>query len=643
MSATNEKIQLLEEQLRGSGDTVSRVDLLNRLAYELRHIDTSLSLHRSKEAIVLAEEASYKKGLAEAYLNQGFVEMVLANYSVALQIISKASSIFDDLKDKQGLGRSLYNLGTIFRSIGDYNQALESFQQSLRLRQSVGDKEGEARCFMQLGYISIQFGNYNEATTYYYRSLVISRQLNDLEGIAAVLGGIAIIEHKLQQYEQAEAHFLESLAIRKEIGEVHGWLVSMNYLGDLYFAMNRFSEAEIILSEALVQAKQHSNPFPANYCRLCTSMAKVYMASERFAEAIDYLEQSLSTAKDANLKYLIHDIYFALSEVYKRTGDYVQALSCYEQFHRYKEEVINLSASAKLKNLELSSQIEAEKKAAEIHRLRHIELKKTYDRLRETQQQLIQSEKMASLGELTAGVAHEIQNPLNFVNNFSEVSIELIEELREERRKEVRDAGLEAEIIMILEQNLAKIHYHGKRADSIVKDMLEHSRASGGEKQLVDLNALADEYLRLSYHGFRAKDKNFAAKLITQFDTHLGNVKVVPQDIGRVLLNLYNNAFYATQKKLRKVDNDYQPELKVSTHHQEDKFEIKIRDNGIGIPNKIKHKIFQPFFTTKPTGQGTGLGLSISYDIITKGHGGELTVASEEGEFTEFTLLLPLM
>ncbi|GAB3528017.1 hypothetical protein GCM10027443_05260 [Pontibacter brevis] len=365
------------------------------------------------------------------------------------------------------------------------------------------------------------------------------------------------------------------------------------------------------------------------------------MACEKHEEAIAYLEQALATAIGANLKYLLYDVYFALSEVYRKTGDFEKALKYYEQFHLNKEEVINLSASAKLKNLELSNQIEAERKAAEIHRLRHIELKKTYEKLQNTQEQLIQSEKMASLGELTAGVAHEIQNPLNFVNNFSEVSIELIQELQEERQKEVRDADLENDIIKMLEDNLAKIHHHGKRADSIVKDMLEHSKASGGEKQPVDLNVLADEYLRLSYHGFRAKDKSFVAKLVTEFEEGLAKVNAVPQGIGRVLLNLYNNAFYATQKKLKQTGNGYQPELKVTTHQQDGKVEIRVRDNGIGVPHEIKDKIFQPFFTTKPTGQGTGLGLSISYEIITKGHGGVLRVESEEGEFSEFTLQLP--
>jgi signal transduction histidine kinase len=260
--------------------------------------------------------------------------------------------------------------------------------------------------------------------------------------------------------------------------------------------------------------------------------------------------------------------------------------------------------------------------------------------LKATQSQLIQKEKMASLGELTAGIAHEIQNPLNFVNNFSEVSEELCDEIEQEAR-----TGNTQEIISItadLKQNLKKISHHGKRADSIVKGMLQHSRINSGEKQLTDINALADEYLRLAYHGLRAKDKNFNANLITDFNHNIGKVEVVPQELGRVLLNLFNNAFYATQQKKSQLNGQYQPEVRVSTGLQNGQIVIKVHDNGSGIPSAVKQKIFQPFFTTKPTGQGTGLGLSLSYDIITKGHGGELKVLTKEGEFAEFCISLPM-
>ncbi|MBC6612097.1 histidine kinase [Hymenobacter sp. BT507] len=271
------------------------------------------------------------------------------------------------------------------------------------------------------------------------------------------------------------------------------------------------------------------------------------------------------------------------------------------------------------------------------------ELRYALTELRITQNQLIQSEKMASLGELTAGIAHEIQNPLNFVTNFSDVSAELLTELEEEQQKPDRDPELEAEILTDLKQNLQKITHHGQRAASIVRAMLEHSRANNGERQPTDLNKLADEYLRLAYHGLRAKDKTFNATITTFFDPSLGKISAVSQDLGRVLLNLFTNAFYAVQKKQKDGNTPgYVPTVSVNTlHRSSGEVEIRVRDNGTGIPESVKDKIFQPFFTTKPTGEGTGLGLSLSYDIITKGHDGTLMVETEEGEGTEFIITLP--
>ncbi|HVV54241.1 MAG TPA: HAMP domain-containing sensor histidine kinase [Mucilaginibacter sp.] len=260
--------------------------------------------------------------------------------------------------------------------------------------------------------------------------------------------------------------------------------------------------------------------------------------------------------------------------------------------------------------------------------------------LKATQTQLVQREKMASLGELTAGIAHEIQNPLNFVNNFSEVSAELIEELKEELGKgDVEEA---VSIATDVEQNLEKIRHHGRRADAIVKGMLQHSRASSGQKEPTDLNALADEYLRLAYHGLRSKNKEFNAELITNFDPKLSKANVVAQDIGRVLLNLFNNAFYSVNEKAKTAGADYKPTVEVSTAQQNGSVIISVKDNGSGIPDTIKEKIMQPFFTTKPTGEGTGLGLSLSYDIVVKGHGGSIEVNTQEGEFTEFKVKMPV-
>ena len=268
-------------------------------------------------------------------------------------------------------------------------------------------------------------------------------------------------------------------------------------------------------------------------------------------------------------------------------------------------------------------------------------LEKSLEELKAAQAQLIQSEKMASLGELTAGIAHEIQNPLNFVNNFSEVNKELAEELKSELA--VGNLQSATEIAGDLQENSEKINHHGKRADAIVKGMLQHSRKSEGKKEPTDINALCDEYVRLAYHGLRAKDNSFNAKLETQFDDSIGKINIMPQDFGRVILNLINNAFYAVnEKRQQTADNSFEPAVSISTKKINDKVEIKVEDNGNGIPGSIKEKIFQPFFTTKPTGQGTGLGLSLSYDIV-KAHGGELKVETKEGEGSSFIIQLPII
>lgn len=307
-----------------------------------------------------------------------------------------------------------------------------------------------------------------------------------------------------------------------------------------------------------------------------------------------------------------------------------------EREKRQQEEETNKVIAAQKNELEYL----VEERTAEL-RAQKEELETTLEHLRATQDQLIQSEKMASLGELTAGIAHEIQNPLNFVNNFSEVSVELIDELREEETKDKPDTELISDLLEDLRQNLEKISHHGKRADSIVKGMLQHSRVSTGQKEETDLNALADEYLRLAYHGLRAKDKTFNAKLVTEFDPALGKANVIAQDLGRVLLNLFTNAFYAVTEKKKALGGAFEPQVSVQTRRQADGIEIRVRDNGTGMPEAVRQKIFQPFFTTKPTGQGTGLGLSLSYDIVTKGHGGTLDVRTKDGEYTEFIIHIP--
>ncbi|MBX2954353.1 MAG: histidine kinase [Leadbetterella sp.] len=349
---------------------------------------------------------------------------------------------------------------------------------------------------------------------------------------------------------------------------------------------------------------------------------------------------------------VIFIIQYALPSLYKTHEDTISLINTLPIVWLF---AFGLSAKNQINNLRREKE-QKEKVIHENEALEHLvrertneilqqknQLEETLEELKQTQNQLIQQEKLASLGELTAGIAHEIQNPLNFVNNFSEVSTELLDELRQELSATSIPEN-SADIIEDLVQNLSKISYHGKRASGIVKNMLEHSRASTGERQLVDVNALAEEYIKLSFHGLRAKDKSFNSDFKVVPDPSLPAIEAIPQDLGRVLLNLCNNAFYAVNKKAAENIPGYKPLVSITTENlpREEAVKITVSDNGGGISEELKNKIFQPFFTTKPTGQGTGLGLSLSYDIVTKGHGGELMVESVEGKSTVFSIILPV-
>ncbi len=427
----------------------------------------------------------------------------------------------------------------------------------------------------------------------------------------------------------------------------------------------------------------HTQPIISS--QLNSAMGTLLKLQGKYNEAIPYFEKSLQAFKDADqFDENIGEIYSDLSTSYEKTGAFDKALSNFKNYSKIKDSVRTKENIQKATELTMNYEFEKKEQARQIEqknkdaaarsrqlalsiglgltlllafvayralrikqkgnsrlRLQKEEIQSTLTQLENTQSQLIQAEKMASLGELTAGIAHEIQNPLNFVNNFSEVSNELVDEMKEELSKGNYDEA--EQIADDVKQNLEKINHHGKRADTIVKGMLLHSRSSSGTKEPTDINALADEYLRLAYHGLRAKDKSFNATMNTNFEPSLKKINVIPQDIGRVILNLITNAFYAVTERKQQADSDYEPTVTVSTlRNGQGKVLIKVSDNGNGIPESVKNKIFQPFFTTKPTGKGTGLGLSLSYDIV-KAHGGELLVESKEGEGTEFLFSLPIV
>jgi signal transduction histidine kinase len=414
-------------------------------------------------------------------------------------------------------------------------------------------------------------------------------------------------------------------------------------------------------------------------------MARVFNKLGKTDSAMYYARNALALGQKSSLAYTIVEAAGLLTDIFKSRRQIDSAFKYQEMLLAAKDSIFNQEKVKEMQNLSFNEQIrQQDLKSATIKHKNWIRLyilltalaivimigiflwrsninkqraynllekqkqetdvektkvEKAYAELESTQAQLIQKEKMASLGELTAGIAHEIQNPLNFINNFSEVNTELIDEMEASLQNKQTE-----EAIMIsreMKQNLQKITQHGKRADAIVKGMLLHAKKNTGIKEPTNINALVDEYLRLSYHGIRAKDKSFHANYKTQFDESIGKIDIIPQDIGRVLLNLFNNAFYSVNLKKKQINNEYEPYVLVSTFKRKNKVEIHVKDNGVGIQKAMVDKIYQPFFSTKPSGHGTGLGLSISYDII-KVHGGQLKVNSKEGEGAEFIIALPV-
>ena len=499
------------------------------------------------------------------------------------------------LKDTLFLGSVNMNLGNSYIRLNKLDSALVMEQNAERFFVQSGNKQYLSRVFQLIGSIYMKKGNTTKAIKYYRKAIKSGIEQNGLVALSGVYSRLS--EFYLIKEKNGDSclnYARKNLSLRVSMGSKN--------MGEIY--------------SLLYRSYQLNNKIDSAY---------KYQGLALVANDSTHKEQVKNLSDFQNRSF---DEQFQLQELEK---DKIQIQS----------KITTYSLLAGLAVLFIVGfilyQNNRQKQKA------NVVLENTLTKLKSTQAQLIQSEKLASLGELTAGIAHEIQNPLNFVNNFSELSVELIGELREERSKQEgrRDEGLEDEILSDISQNLEKITHHGKRASSIVKGMLEHSRMSSNVKELTDINALTDEYLRLSYHGLRAKDKSFNALLKTNFDENIEKINIVSQDIGRVILNLITNAFYAVNEKKKGNPDGYKPTVSVSSKKIDTKIEIKINDNGSGIPEKVLDKIFQPFFTTKPTGQGTGLGLSLSYDII-KAHGGTLECESVVGEGTTFMIKLPI-
>jgi signal transduction histidine kinase len=566
-----------------------------------------------------------------------------------------------------------HGIGGYYLIMADFNYAISNYIKAADVYKKF-DAFNYRNDVGVIGLTYIQWGNYTKAAEYINNASVLDNAAKDSFNLTILYGSKAALAIALKKYQDAIIYSDSCLSYNKDkygayIATPYVWK-AFAYLGsnELDNALNNLDYAKHISDSAKLKVYSASGALEIDF-----GYYQYYSAVKKYDEAVKHLLSAYEQAVDVKSNQLKLKYLKELSLFY---GQHAQPQLSYN----YTKKFYALTDSLETENSSLKvAQYENEKKEIQqndslnllkqqgavqaaviktnnsilwgalaaiviisislffVYRQYRLN-KKTLLSLRKTQRQLITAEKMASLGELTAGIAHEIQNPLNFVNNFSEVNKELLTELNDEIEKEnYNEVKLLAKDII---DNEEKINHHGKRADAIVKGMLQHSRSSTGQKEATDINDLADEYFRLSYHGLRARDKSFNAKLESDFDRSIQKINIVPQDIGRVLLNLMNNAFYAVDEKKKLHPENYEPIVSVSTKKTADKVEIKVVDNGGGIPQKVLDKIFQPFFTTKPTGAGTGLGLSLSYDII-KAHGGEIKVDTKEGEGTKLIVELP--
>ena len=698
MKQLKAELQTLEQK-EGYMDDTAYINTVNLIAFLYADLYPDSAFQILSGIPERSKALSFRKGETDSYNVLGNAWQTKGNFDKALDFYNKAYTLAQKIKYVKALPGLLGNIALVYLNQGNYAVALQKFYASLKAAEAVNDKLVIRSSFNNIGTIHFYQGKMEEAEIAYQKTLVISRNLADTTGMITAYNNMG--EVNLEQNDPSKA--LVNLTVAYELASkknLPDMLVAVNNtLGDSYYRLDSLQKAVGFFESALTLSRQLGNARAT--CKALIGLAKVLTKQGLLKDALAIGREGLAKAQEMGQVQLLRDANKVVADIYEKMSQGGAALLYYKQSVLYADSLVSIESDRAATNYK--AEYEFSKKELEFQRkelqqrwlifsalaalltlliilwiisrsrkrlsITYKDLQQknviiegqkkraeeTLSQLKATQVQLIQAEKMASLGELTAGIAHEIQNPLNFVNNFSEVSNELIDELKDERQKAAgeRDQQLEDEILNDIAQNLEKINHHGKRADAIVKGMLQHSNSSGSTtKEPTDINKLADEYLRLAYHGFRAKDKSFNATLKTDFDESIGKINIIPQDIGRVLLNLINNAFYAAslpspdkiginEGGFPDSDNNKTPTVWVSSKKNGNKVLISVIDNGHGIPQNILDKIFQPFFTTKPSGQGTGLGLSLSYDII-KAHGGNITVDTSDNG-TVFLIELPII
>jgi signal transduction histidine kinase/Tfp pilus assembly protein PilF len=578
----------------------------------------------------ISQKNNDRNAEATAWTDYGQGYRLMGNYTKALECHYKAIAIATKFGNNAQIAHSYNQLGNIYKDREENDKAIEIYRIALFYSEAARAKIVKYAPPLNLGTVYLNEGKLDSSIYYSNRALEVLYLTNENQNrfIPTMLGNLGGAYSRMNKKKEAEKYFQRALSIVTKSDYTYTRIKQgVFFTVSEHFRRNQQMDSCLYYAKMSIAAVENTH-----YSYLMTKPAKM------LSEIYD------GKNADSTVKYL--KIYLKTNEVINstRVTQQLQVMAFEEEQRKLELEQARKEAQVRLKIYFLIAGLllvslfgllmfRNNKQKQKIN----AKLENTLTNLQATQKQLVQSEKMASLGELTAGIAHEIQNPLNFVNNFADLNMELIDELQQELK-----TGNTEEAIAIsndIKDNEQKINHHGKRADAIVKGMLQHSNSGSGKKEPTDINALADEYLRLSYHGLRAKDNSFNATTKTDLDESIGNINIIPQDIGRVLLNLINNAFYVVNEKSKQEIEGYEPTVSLSTRMLRDKVEIKVADNGNGISQKILDKIFQPFFTTKPTGQGTGLGLSLSYDIV-KAHGGELKVETKEGEGTTFTIEL---
>ena len=674
------EIDSLTVLLNAAGRDTARVNLLLDLSNRVFRLQPDDAIVYSDEAIDLSRELGYRSGLAYALKNKGLAYYIKGEYPEVLSNWEQSLAIFRTLDDQLGVSNLVNNIGAVYFNQGSYPQALDYYLESLKVSEELGDKLRIATALTNVGAVYLSDpANHGKALECYLRALPLSEELGDLDAIGTSSVNLGEIYLEREELDSALFFFRKGMEAYGESGGNTSY--ALNNIGKVYMARGDYEEAMKYHQDAYDRARRIDARLEMTQSLVGLGNSHKALGFQRndqeeLSKAIDYYEKALTEAQAGRMKPEIKLASQGLYEVYRRKNAYEPALKYHEIYEAIKDSILNEENIERLALLGAEYAFEKEKQElqfesdAKLRKQRLIQYTTAagllvalifmvvivqYYRLRriraaekfEAQRQLIMQDKLATLGQLTAGIAHEIKNPLNFVTNFAEGSVEMGEEFlallsENESRLPEDQFTLLRDLAGDLRQNAQDIQENGLRADRIVQRMMEQARGNKGEAQNTDINTLIDENLNLAYHGYRANAPDFQVSMEKNYDPSLPPVEVIPQDLGRVILNIFNNACFAMHEKQGRTGSDFQPVFSVTTENRDGRAVIRLRDNGPGIPEKIREKIFRPFFTTKPTVKGnTGLGLSISRDLIIIGHNGELTVDSKEGEYTEFTISLP--